>query len=241
MLIQTIIDDLSTLKLHGMLEALRALQEKGQLAHYSFTEGLGLLVSDEKVYRENKRQKRLLKQAKLRMEQANMESIDYEYQRQLPKDKMRHLLQGDWIRTPQNIVFIGATGLGKSYLACALGQLACRRGCSTRYFRVSKLLESLRLAQADGTLNRVLMQLAKVDVLLLDDWGLEPLNQQQRHHLLELIEDRHSLHPTIVTTQLPVEHWHEYIGDNTVADALLDRLLAKAEIMTLQGDSMRGK
>lgn len=241
MLIQTIIDDLGTLKLHGMLEALRAQQDKGQMTQCSLADGLGLLVSEEKAYRENKRQKRLLKQAKLRVEQANVESIDYEYPRQLPKDRMRHLVQGDWIRTPQNIVFIGATGLGKSYLACSLGQLACRRGFSTRYYRVSKLLESLRLAKADGTLNRTLMQLAKVDVLLLDDWGLEPLNQQQRHHLLELIEDRHSLHPTILTTQLSVEHWHEYIGDNTVADALLDRLLAKTEVITLKGKSMRGK
>lgn len=241
MLIETIINDLTHLKLQGMLEGLRSQQEKGQLGSLSLIDGLGLLVSDEKIYRENKRQRRLLKQAKLRIAQANVESIDYDYPRELPKEKMRYLLQCDWVNQPQNIILIGATGLGKSYLACALGQLACRRGYSTRYFRVSKLLESLRLAQAAGSLSRTLMNLAKQHVLLLDDWGLEPLSQQQRHHLFELIEDRHSLHPVIITTQLPVEHWHEYIGDNTVADALLDRVLAKSEIITLKGKSMRGK
>lgn len=241
MLIETIIDDLSQLKLSGMLENLRALQDKGQLGSISFTDGLGMLVSHEKVYRENKRQKRLLKQAKLRMEQANVESINYEYQRELPRERMRHLVQGQWITQPQNIVFIGATGLGKSYLACALAQLACRRGFSSRYFRVSKLLEEIRLAQAAGSLKRLQIQIAKQQILILDDWGLEPLTQQQRHHLLDLIEDRYLLHPTIITTQLPVEHWHEYIGDNTVADALLDRLLAKSEIITLKGESLRSK
>lgn len=241
MLIETIINDLTHLKLQGMLEGLRTQQTKGQLGSLSLLDGLGLLVSDEKLHRENKRQQRLLKQAKLRFAQANVESIDYDYPRKLPKDKMRYLLQCDWIHQSQNIVFIGATGLGKSYLACALGQLACRRGYSTRYFRVSKLLESLRLAQAAGSLSQTLMNLAKQSVLLLDDWGLEPLNQQQRNHLLEIIEDRHSLHPVIISTQLSTQHWHEYIGDNTIADALLDRVLAKSEIISLEGDSMRGK
>lgn len=241
MLIETILDDLKTLNLTGMLESLRLSQDKGQLGSLSFIDGLGLLVSHEKSYRENKRLNRLLKQAKFRIAQAQVEGIDYEYPREMSKDKMRLLVQARWLQQSQNIIFIGATGLGKSYLACALGQLACRLGATTRYFRLSTLLEELRLAHASGILNRKMMQLAKYSVLLLDDWGLEPLNQQQRHHLLDLIEERYLLHPTILTTQLPVEHWHEYIGDNTVADALLDRLLANSEIITLKGDSMRGK
>ncbi len=239
MLIHTIIDELASLKLTGMLEALSSIQQGGSLGSISFTDGLGILVTQEKLHRQNKRLKRLLQQAKLRFSQACMEDIDYHYPRNLDKHKMQALVSCQWIQEHKNLIFIGATGLGKSYLACALGAHACRHSFSTRYLRVSKLLEMLRLANIDTTLNRLLIQWAKINVLIFDDWGIEPLSVQQRNQLLEIIEDRHQLQSCVITTQLPIEHWHNHIGDNTVADAILDRLLSNAEVFTLKGKSMR--
>lgn len=239
MLIHTIIEELANLKLQGMLEALSAMQQDGSLGSTNLIDGLGLLVTQEKLYRQNKRLKRLLQQAKLRFSQACMEDIDYQYPRNLDKHKMQALVSCQWIEQHKNIIFIGATGLGKSYLACALGAHACRHSFSARYLRVSKLLEMLRLANVDTTLSRLFMQLAKMNVLIFDDWGIEPLGVQQRNQLLEIIEDRHQLQSCIITTQLPIEHWHNHIGDNTVADAILDRLLSNAEVFTLKGKSMR--
>ena len=239
MLIQPIADDLFHLNLHGMAEGLKSMQTDGSVATMSLIDGLGLLVSRERHSRDNRRLTRLIKQAKFRITQACIEDIDYTHPRKLDKSKMQYLIQSQWAEHNKNIIFTGATGLGKSYLACALGQYACRQGHTTRYFRVSKLLEALRLAHVDGSLSKLLVQLAKAKVLILDDWGIEPLQQQQRNWLLEIIEEGYQRQATIITTQLPVEHWHDYIGDNTIADAILDRLLACSETINLKGNPLR--
>ena len=239
MLIQPLLDDLSLLKLQGMREALAAMQQSPVTAMPDFSDGLGSLLSHEKIYRQNKRLQRLLTGAKLRYQQACIENIDDTNSRQLDKTQIKKLAQCEWLAQYRNVVFIGATGLGKTYLACALGHAICRQGFSVRYWRLPKLLEALRIAGVDGTLNKTYQQLAKINVLIVDDWGIEPLNAQQRHHLLEIVEDRYLLQSMIITTQLPQQHWHDYIGDNTVADAILDRLLTKSDIITLKGESMR--
>ena len=239
MLLETTLDDLNHLGLSGMAQALRHMQQQGQLASHSFLDGLGFLTSQEKLLRENRKYHRLLKSAKLRFEQACIEAIDYTHPRELQKQQIISFIQSDWVKAKQNIIFMGAKGLGKSFIACALGQYACRQGYSVRYFRLSKLIEELRLATVAGSLSRFFMQLAKINVLIIDDWGIEPLSGQQRQQLLEIIEDRYHLQSTLITTQLPIEHWHEYVGDSTIADALLDRLLPNAHIVTLRGQSMR--
>jgi len=159
----------------------------------------------------------------------------------LDKALMLSLASGDWIKKGLNILITGATGTGKSYLACALTHKACLEGFSARYWRMPRLMDALAIARADGSYGKMMAELAKYDLLILDDWGLAPMVRQQRHDLLEMIEDRHGLRSTLVTSQLPVDSWHEYIGDSTLADAILDRLVHSAYRIKLKGDSMRKK
>lgn len=240
MLIEQTKQKLSTLKLTGMLEAFEQQRAQPDTYDLSFEERLGLLVDREMINRENKRLERLLRSAKLRVS-ACIEDIDYRHPRGLDRSQMASLASCDWIKQQLNLCITGATGTGKTWLACALGNQACRQGLSVRYLRVPKLFEMLRIAHGDGSYPRLMNQLAKIDLLILDDWGLQKLNAPQRSDLMEIIEDRYKLRSTLVASQLPIDHWHDYVGEATLADAILDRLLHNAHRLILEGESMRKK
>jgi DNA replication protein DnaC len=205
----------------------------------SFDERLSMLVDAEWLDRQNKKLVRNLKQAKLRLSQATIEDIDYSARRKLEKSVIRQLGTCNWIDAHQNVIVTGATGVGKTYIACALAQQACRRGYTALYRRVPRLFDELALVHADGTYPRFLAKVAKVDVLLLDDWGLVPLGETERRDLLEIIEDRYGNRSTILTSQLPIESWHDHVGEATIADAICDRLLHNAHKIDLKGESRR--
>ena len=233
------IEILRRLKLYGMADALE--QQRSQPGTYDelgFEERFALLVDQEAIHRNNNKVKRLLKTAKLKL-QACPEDIDYQHPRGLNKSQVADLLMGQWIHQHHNILITGPTGCGKTYIACMLATQACRQGLSVRYFRTSRLMESLSIAHGDGRFSHLIQQLAKTDVLLLDDWGLEKMNLSQRNDLLEIMEDRHGLRSTLVTSQLPIEQWHKTIGDATLADAILDRLIHNSHKLILKGESMR--
>lgn len=238
MLINQTLEHLRNLKLTAMAQALEEQIEQPATFDLSFEERLSLLVMREITDRENRRLQRLLKTARLK-QAACVEDIDYRHPRGLDKFLMATLAGGDWIRRGANVHITGQTGTGKSWLACALGNQACRMGWSVKYERVPRLLENLRIAHADGSFGKRLAQLAKTDLLILDDFGIKPLARGDRHDLLEIIEDRHGARSTLVTSQLPISLWHEYIGEPTVADAVLDRLLQNAFRMELKGESLR--
>jgi DNA replication protein DnaC len=205
-----------------------------------FEERLGLLLDREQAVRETRRMKTRLRKAKLR-QQGSVEDIDFRHPRGLDKSLVVRMADCQWIRKHNNLIITGPTGVGKSYLACAFAEKACREGFSALYLRMTKLFEDLSLAKGDGRYVKLLTSYAKTDLLVLDDYGLLELNQEQRHDLLEILEDRHGLKSTLVTSQLPVEHWHEQIGDPTLADAILDRLVHSAHKIKLKGESMRKK
>jgi len=233
------ITQLNSLRLTGMAHALVQQQDQPHVyEELGFTERLALLVNSEITSRDNRKITRLLKQARLRLN-AQPSDINYRAQRGLSKDTVAQLLQFDWVRQHRNLLIGGPTGTGKTFLACALGQSACEQGFSVRYYRASRLLEMLTIAHGDGSFGKVLTQLAKTDVLVIDDWGLEVLTRQQRTDLLEVIEDRNGHGSTVITSQLPTTHWHNVIGDPTLADAILDRLLHTAYKIQLKGESMR--
>ena len=235
---QQTLQHLQQLKLIGMAHAWEKQQEQPALDALSFEERFSLLVDHEITYRSNKRLSNLLRQAKLR-QSACIEDIDYQHPRGLIKSKLAPLLTSDFIHRHHNLLITGPTGCGKSWLACAIGQQACRQGLRVRYWRVSRLLEELRIAHADGSYSKCLNQLARMDLLILDDFGLEALKANDRKDLLEIIEDRHQLKSTLITSQLAVKHWHEHIGEPTIADAILDRLMNRAYKLELKGESMR--
>jgi DNA replication protein DnaC len=238
MLIQQTREHLHTLRLTGMLQALEEQLAQPAMAELSFEERLGILVDRETLYRENRRLGRLLRAAKLRVG-ACVEDIDYRHARGLERSRMASLIALDWVRQSLNLCLTGPTGCGKTWLACALGNEACRRGFSVRYLRLPRLFDMLRIAHGDGSYPKLMNQLLKTDLLILDDWGIQKVSAAQRNDLMEVIEDRHGRRSTLITSQLPVEHWHEYIGEATIADAVLDRLLHGAHRLNLTGDSMR--
>jgi len=238
MLNQQTREQLRTLKLTGMLDALEQQLAQPQTHDLSFDERLALLVEQEVLHRENRRLTRLLKAAKLRIH-AGVEDIDYRHPRGLEKPRMAALASCDWIRQSHNLCITGPTGCGKTWLACALGNQACRRGLSVRYLRLPILFEQLRIAHGDGSYVRLMGQLLKTDLLILDDWGIQKLTTAQRNDLMEVIEDRHGRRSTLIASQLPVDHWHEYLGEATLADAILDRLLHGSHRLNLTGESMR--
>lgn len=238
MLTHPTLDKLQQLRLTGMLAALREQLELPEVASLSFEERLGLLVDRELTAREQRRLQTRLRQAKLK-QSACLEDLDRHTPRGLDQALINQLATGQWIREGLNCLILGPTGVGKTWIACALAQQACRQGFTTRYLRLPRLFEELRLAHADGTFPKLMRSLAKTDLLLLDDWGLMPLEAEARRDLLELLDDRHGQRATLITSQLPVEHWHELIGDPTLADAILDRLVHNAYRITLKGESMR--
>ena len=238
MLIQQTREHLHTLRLTGMLQALDEQLEQPAMAELSFEERLAILVDREVLYRENRRLERLLKAARLRVS-ACVEDIDYRHPRGLEKPRMASLIALEWIRQSLNLCLTGPTGCGKTWLACAFGNEACRRGCSVRYLRLPRLFEMLRISHGDGSYTKLMNQLLKTDLLILDDWGIQKVSAAQRNDLMEVIEDRHGRRSTLIASQLPTDHWHEYIGEATIADAILDRLLHGAHRLNLTGESMR--
>jgi len=233
---------LSELRLYGFARALE--EQLAQPQSYSalgLEERIGLLVDREWTEREARRLTRRLQLAKLRDRQACVEDIDFRHPRGLDRALLQRLATGDWIAKAQNVLVIGPTGCGKTYVACALGHKACRDGYAVLYRRVPRLAHELHVARGDGSLPRLLTRWAKIDVLILDDWGLTPLGAQERHDLLEVLEDRCGERATIIAGQLPVKNWHTYIGDPAVADAALDRVVHSAHQIVLKGESMRKK
>lgn len=226
------------LGLAGMAAALEEQRRVPDVAALSFEERLGLLVDREAMSRNNKRLSNRLKFAGLR-QTAAVEDVDMKASRGLDKALFAKLAAGDWIDQHQNLIVIGPTGVGKSWLACALAHKACRDDRAVLYQRVPRMFDALALSRGDGRHSRLLKVIARVELLILDDWGLASLTPDQGRDLLEIVDDRHGRGSTIVTSQLPVEHWHEVIANPTIADAILDRLVHNAHRLTLKGDSLR--
>ena len=232
------LDKLHALKLTGMAAALADQSATPDITDLSFEERLGLLVDREMTERDNRRMTSRLRRAKLR-HNAILEDLDYRYSRGLDKGLVQSLASCQWVKEHLNALITGPTGVGKTWLACALAHKACREGYTAQYVRLTRLLRELTIAKGDGQYSKLLTSLAKVDVLILDDWGLMKLSAENRRDLLEVLEDRHGRRSTIATSQLPIEEWHGVIGDATLADAILDRLVHNAYKINLRGESMR--
>ena len=238
MLKHPMLDKLHALKLTGMAAALADQSATPDITDLSFEERLGLLVDREMTERDNRRMSSRLRRAKLR-HAAILEDIDYRNSRGLDKGLVQSLASCQWVKEHLNVLITGPTGVGKTWLACALAHKACREGYTAQYVRLTRLLRELTIAKGDGQYSKLLTSLAKVDVLILDDWGLMKLSAENRRDLLEVLEDRHGRRSTIATSQLPIEEWHGVIGDATLADAILDRLVHNAYKINLRGESMR--
>lgn len=234
------LENLQMLKLFGMVRALGEQMEHPEIEQLSFEERLGLLVDRETTERQDRRLKSRLGKAKLK-QNACVEDINYRHRRGLDKSVVTRLYDCQWVKDHLNILITGPTGIGKTWLACAFAQKACREDYTAFYIRVPKLFQALSLSRGDGSYPKLMNTLAKTSVLILDDWGLSKLTAEQRRDMLEVLEDRHGVRSTIVTSQLPIDNWHGNIGDSTLADAILDRLVHGAYKINLKGESMRKK
>ena len=241
MLTHGLLDRLSAMKLHGMAQALQDIQAGKDNADLSFEDRLTLMIDHEEAVRASRSLKRRLQVAKLRYPQAAVEDVDFRHKRGLKRSSFLALARCEWVRTGYNLLITGKTGLGKTWLACALGQRACREGYSVRYLRLPKLFDMMKAARGDGTAPRFFERLGKAQLLILDEFGLYPMTSDQRRDLSEIIEDRAQRRSTIVTSQLDSNIWHDAFGDPTLADAVLDRLVNNAYRLDLEGESMRGK
>jgi len=238
MLTHPTLDKLKTLKFTGMAAALTEQMDMSDISDMTFEERLGLLVDREMTERENRRLSNRLRRARFKLN-ASLEDIDYRHPRGLDKSLIRSLATCQWVKDHLNILISGPTGVGKTWLACALAQKACREGFTALYLRLPRFLQEITIAKGDGRYIKLLATLARTDVLILDDWGITKPTAENRRDLLELLEDRHGNRSTLATSQLPIDKWHDMIGDPTLADAILDRLLHNAYKINLKGDSMR--
>jgi DNA replication protein DnaC len=239
MLTQQTLTRLRSLKLDGMARAFEEQITQPASHGLSFEERFGLLVDRESAWRDTRRLERLLKQARLKYPSACLEDLNTRAVRGLDARLMASLASCDWVRAGQSVIATGATGLGKSWIACAFGHQACRQGFSVLYTRFTRLLEELRIAHGDGSFGRRLAQLAKTDVIIVDDFALAPIGQAERCDLLEVLDDRTTGKSTIITSQLSVNHWHEYLAEPTLADAILDRIVHQSHRLALHGESLR--
>jgi DNA replication protein DnaC len=234
------LEQLRQLGLAGMARAFEELAANTRGAELDHAEWLGLLLDRELADRQDRRLRARLRYARLR-HNAAVEDVDYRTARGLDRALFQKLAQGNWIKEQQNLIIVGPSGVGKSWLACALGHRACRDNLSALYQRIPRLFSDLALARGDGRYARLMRALGGVKLLILDDWGLEPLTAEQRHDLLEIVEDRYGRGATLITSQIPVDRWHDLIGDPTLADAILDRVVHNAHRIQLRGDSLRKK
>jgi DNA replication protein DnaC len=233
------LEKLNEMRLFGMAKAWEAQRDDPGAAGLAFDERLALLVDAEHLARQNRRTATRLREAKLRNTRACMEDLDTGPKRGLERALARQLATCHWVEQKQNILVTGPTGTGKTFVACALGQQACRKGYKTLYRRVPRLLDEMALARADGSYGTLLARLARTDVLVLDDWGIPTLNDAQRRDMLEILEDRYGERATVISSQLPVPSWYDVIGDPTMADAILDRVIHNAYKIALKGESRR--
>jgi DNA replication protein DnaC len=233
------LEKLHRMRLTGMAEALERQLEDPDMAALSFEERLAWLVDRHWIWRENQALTRRLKNARLRDRQAAVEDIDFRHPRGLDRAQVRSLASCDWVARHQNLIIVGPCGVGKTFLACAFAQKAVREGYTARYCRLPQLIRELSLARADGSLDQKLRQLARIEVLILDDWLMLPVGPSERRDLLEIAEDRYQTRSTILTSQIPLAAWHEQIGDPTLADSILDRLVHQAHQLELKGESLR--
>jgi len=241
MLTQNTLETLRHLKLIGMAQALEEQRDTPNTHALAFEERLAFLVDRERLSRQNSRYRGLLRDARLKVAQACVEDVNYKTSRGLDKSKIAALADGAWIQRGQNLLVTGPTGSGKTWIACALAHQACRQGLSARYWRVPRLFEELRTAHGDGSYLKMLKRLAKTPILVLDDWGLIALSTQDRADLLEILDDRLNARSTVICSQLPVDTWHAYLGEPTLADAILDRIVHHSHRMELktEGESLR--
>ena len=240
MLNQPTLEKLQTMKLHGMADAFRTQLETPDNSDLSFEERFGLLVDQQWLWKENRALARRLQSARLK-ERGVIEDIDYQHPRGLDRKLLRTLAASEWVRQNQNVLFIGPTGIGKSWLACALAQKACRDGFSVAHKRTPELFRELAVAHVDGSIGRVLLKLSRIDVIVLDDSAMAPLKDNERRDFLEICDDRYQRRSMILTSQMPIAHWHEQIGDPSIADSILDRVVHNSYRIELSGESMRKK
>lgn len=235
---ENLLEKMTSLKLVGMADALREQTENANIGQLSFEERLSIILERESLRREDKRLSNLLRQAKLR-EKASFEDIVYEASRKLNRSNILSLANCGFINNHHNIAITGASGCGKTFMACAIGHKACRLGYKVRYIHLPRFIEDISISHADGSYTKIMTQLNKVDLLILDDFGLTPITSKQCHDLFNIIEERHQLKSTIITSQIPIDKWHQYLGEPTLADAILDRILQNINRIEMGGESMR--
>jgi DNA replication protein DnaC len=240
-MIEATVEKLISMKLHGMAAAVQEQMKNRAYKDLSFEERLGMLVDREMDHGQDRKLRTLLTKARFRYPGASVEDINFRARRGISKDVILKLSQNGWIKDKRNMIITGSTGVGKTYFACALGNSACRAGISTYYVRLPRLFQQLKISRADGSYGKLLQKLSRINLLIVDDWGLSPLSDTERIDFLEIMEDRYDVRSTIISSQIPVDKWHDLIGEPTIADAICDRLIHNAHKIKLTGSkSMRG-